>query len=442
MAFVHPQSCECLKSELDIFSVLPTQTSIESGSFIEYHPIAALTNDNTPIEFNISGSGQDYLDLGATQLYVRAEITRSNGAPLEATSQVGPVNLFLHSLFTDVDIKVNDVLITSSNSTYPYRSYLETVLSYGPAAKQSQLTSSLYYKDVAGSMEDRNPLPDTCTNTGLKKRFSFFAGGRTVELMGCLHADLFFQPKYLPSDVGLRIRLVRSKDAFCLMSGQAAGGYRVKIHDCKLFIRKVKLSPSIFLAHAKAFEVGNAKYPIRRVVCKTFTIPAGNLDFTQENVFAGQLPTRIVVGIVDNDAYNGSYEKNPFNFKHYNLTQLKVLIDGQQQHYIRPIEPNFTAHHYLEGYMTQFSGTGKQQKDEGTDISRSDFAQGYAIYAFDLTPDMSEDGYFNLSRDGNVRLELKFSEGLPGTVNVVIYSEFEHCLELDRHKTVIFDFST
>ena len=38
MAFVHEQSCECTKSELDLFSVPPTQTSMEQGSWIEYHP--------------------------------------------------------------------------------------------------------------------------------------------------------------------------------------------------------------------------------------------------------------------------------------------------------------------------------------------------------------------------------------------------------------------
>ena len=60
MAFVHPQSCECMKSELDIFTVPPTQTSIETGNWVEYNPIATL-DDGSSIEFCVSGSGQDYL---------------------------------------------------------------------------------------------------------------------------------------------------------------------------------------------------------------------------------------------------------------------------------------------------------------------------------------------------------------------------------------------
>ena len=50
-----------MKSELDIFTVPPTQTSIETGNWVEYNPIATL-DDGSSIEFCVSGSGQDYLD--------------------------------------------------------------------------------------------------------------------------------------------------------------------------------------------------------------------------------------------------------------------------------------------------------------------------------------------------------------------------------------------
>ena len=97
MAFVHPQSCECMKSELDIFTVPPTQTSIETGNWVEYNPIASIA-DRSPIEFTVSGSGQDYLDAANTQLYVKAKITQADGTDIAGDAAVGPVNLFLHSL--------------------------------------------------------------------------------------------------------------------------------------------------------------------------------------------------------------------------------------------------------------------------------------------------------------------------------------------------------
>ena len=77
MAFIHDQSCEGAKTELDVFSVPPTQTSIEYGNYVEYHPLSI--TDSGPIEFDVSSSGQNYLDFANTKLLVKAKITRGNG---------------------------------------------------------------------------------------------------------------------------------------------------------------------------------------------------------------------------------------------------------------------------------------------------------------------------------------------------------------------------
>ena len=90
----------------------------------------------------------------------------------------------------------------------------------------------------------------------------------------------------------MKIKLVRSKDAFCLMG---AAGTKLVVTHASLFVRKVKLSPSVFLGHDKALENSTAKYPIKRMVCKTFAIPQNYLDVNHEKLFSGQLPTRIVV---------------------------------------------------------------------------------------------------------------------------------------------------
>jgi len=77
MAFVHEQSCEYTKSELDLFSVPPTQTSMEQGSWIVYHLLTTVA-DGSPIEFDVGASGEDYIDFANTMLYVKAKITRAD----------------------------------------------------------------------------------------------------------------------------------------------------------------------------------------------------------------------------------------------------------------------------------------------------------------------------------------------------------------------------
>ena len=436
MAFVHEQSCECLKSELDLFSVPPTQTSVENGNWIEYHPLTTV-GDDSPIEFEINGNGEDYIDLANTMLYVRAKIVRMNGNNIANDTPVGPVNLFLHSLFSQVDISLNGTQVTTSTNTYPYRAMIETLLSYGDDTKNSQLTSALFYPDQPDRM-DVVDFAENARNSGLYKRSRFTHTSHVVDMMGRLHADMFFQDRYLLNEVHVKIKLVRSRNSFCLMS---ADEFKVKVENAIMFVRKVKLSPSVFLAHAKALENATAKYPIRRVVCKTVTVPNGFRDVSHEKLFSGQLPTRIVIGLVGNEGFNGAFTRNPFNFRHFNLMEISVYSDGQQQYGIKPLTTDFANDLYVRAYNTLFSGTGKVFKDEGNGLDRTSFSKGYALYAFDLTPDLGQDDHFNLSKQGSVRLVLKCHDALTENVSVIAYAEFLNVVEIDRNRNVIYDFA-
>ncbi|XP_033110193.1 uncharacterized protein LOC117111391 [Anneissia japonica] len=292
MAYVHKNSCECLKSELDLFSVPPTQTSITKGQWVQYFPYTSIS-DSGPVQFNIQGTNEEYMDLAQTMLRVKAKITKSDGTDLDADDPVGPTNLLLQSLFSEVDVSLNERLITPSTNTYSYRAMIETLLTYGTDAKQTHLTGGLFYKDTAGRMDAANPtVGNAVANNGLKKRSEFTNGSRLVDLIGPIHCDIFFQDRMMLNGVDVKIKLHRSKNSFCLMSPDAAAGFKVHFEDASLYVRKVKLNPSIALAHAKALEKGTAKYPLRRVEVKTLSVPQGNLSFTRESLYNGNLPKR------------------------------------------------------------------------------------------------------------------------------------------------------
>ena len=74
-------------------------------------------------------------------------------------------------------------------------------------------------------------------------------------------------------------------------------------------------------------------------------------------------------------------------------------------------------------------------RDEGNQISREDFA-------FDLTADQCEGDHFDLLKQDNVRLDIKFAQALPNTLNVIAFAEFENILEIDRSRNVLFDYKS
>jgi hypothetical protein len=427
--------CECTKSELELFTVPPTNISMESGSMIEYLPISSV-GDSGPIEFHVS-TNDDYVDLGRTFLYVKVRIKNVDGTDLAADAKVGPVNNWMHSLFSQVDLQINGKLISPSVNTYPYKAYLETLLSYGSDAKAGQLGSDMWFMDN-GNVEAFDPYNTDPINTGFKARSNLVSESTAVEMMGRLHCDLFQQDRYLLNGVDLSIKLIRSPVSFHLMGDAVT--YNTVIEDVALFVRKVKLNPSIPLEHNKMLNQGrNVKYPIRRGVVTTFTISQGNMSINKDNVILGQLPRRVIVGLVTNRAFNGSIKHNPFNFQHFDLNHLSLYAGGIQ-YPNKPLKPDFDNNLYLRSFMTLFEGTGLLNDDRGHGITRNTYKNGCTLYAFDLTADMAEGSHVDPIKHGSLRMDLHFKKALTETVNVVVYSEYDNVIQIDRARNVIVDF--
>lgn len=434
MSLVHHQSRQSIHSGLDLFSVAPTQTSVEEGQFVEHHPLATLS-PYAPIEFSISGATADYIDLSNTFLHLQVKITNPDGTDLAQDAHVGPVNYWMNSLFSQVDMTLNGTLVTSSENTYPYRAYIESTLDYGVGAKQSHLSSSLYYKDTSAQMEATHGR----ANVGFGKRSAHTSESKVVDMMGRLHIDFFHQRKYLINGVDVKIRLIPSKAPFHLMSEVV--GARTLITHASLYVRKAKINPSIALAHAKTLEKTTCKYILKRVVCKTFSIPTGNFSIVQDNLFLSQTPTRIIVGLVDSAAFNGDYLRNPFNFKHMSLNFLGVYIDGRQVP-AKPLTPDFPNRQFIRSYFNSVVGLGLADKNEDNFITREDFADGYALYCFDLSPSLIDGDAFELLKTSSLRLELKFAQALTAPATVIVYGELDSVVEIDKSRQVLTDFSS
>ena len=435
MSLIHTKSCESVHTGLDLFALPPTQTAVQDGLWVEYHPLATLAA-GAPIEFSVSGATADYIDLSNTYLYVKAKVLRQDGTNPPADAVFAPVNYWLHSLFSQVDVSLNNILVTPSENTYPYRAYIESTLNYGREAKTTHLTSALYYQDTANHLESLN----RAENDGFRQRNAQAAAGREVDMIGRLHCDIFHQERYLLNGVDVKIRLIPSKSTFNLMAA-ADATFKSIITHASMFVRKVRLNPAVTLSHAKALERGTVKYPLKRVVVKTFSIPAGNVGAVQDNLFLSQTPNRLVIGLVDSAAFNGENARNPFNFQTLGLSFLSLYLDGKQVP-SKPLQPNFAGGQYVRSFFNLMVSSGLANQDSGSNISRQDFTGGFAFYSMDLTPSLIDDNQlFELVKSGALRMELKFVRALLRSVTVVVWAEMDSVLEIDRSRQVLTDFS-
>jgi hypothetical protein len=193
--------------ELDLFSHQPMQNNIVSSYWNKVGPSNNMA-DSTYLEFLYETD--NYVDLSNTYLNLRVKISdaRAGNHAIAAATNVAGTNNWLHSLFARINLEIGGVSVTTPNDTYPYRAYLETVLSYGADAKKSHLQTQGYYKDEAGHMDTIGER-----NKGYKARKELAEGGRLVELKGRLHLDMFQQPRLIPKGTKLKLTLYRTKDA-------------------------------------------------------------------------------------------------------------------------------------------------------------------------------------------------------------------------------------
>ena len=84
----------------------------------------------------------------------------------------------MHSLFNQVDVFFNQKPISPPTNAYAYRAYLETLLNYGPAAKNSHLKSVLWYNASAGKMDDGKDA-----NIGLVQRRKLLSATKSVDMI-------------------------------------------------------------------------------------------------------------------------------------------------------------------------------------------------------------------------------------------------------------------
>jgi hypothetical protein len=156
-------------------------------------------------------------------------------------------------------------------------------------------------------------------------------------------------------------------------------------------------------------------------------------------ILSGQIPRRLLVVLVDSDAYHGTYAKSPLNFKHFGVTEAKITAGGHNYPNV-PLKSNFADGQFVELYNNLFDVLGMGDENKGNGITKDRFANGSTILAFDLSPDCDDSGHWELIKHGTTSLNLTFSADIPaGGCEAIVYAEYDSMLSIDRNRQPSFD---
>ncbi len=428
--------------ELSIFEHPKPISGIDKAQYIDFRPVAPVTDDSV-IEFNVLGNGSQYLNLRDTRLHAKLLITKADGSTLTEEDAVGFIALPLHSCFKQVDVYLNHENVSPGANLYPYKTYLEKLLNQSTAPGHPHAASELYILDGNPEMGESNNLSESNPNTetegalnkGLHERAKYTNLGRIIDLESSLYCDVTLQERFILNSVDMRVRLYQTPDAFRLMTSSEEK-YKVKIVDIYLRVSKVSVSPETILAHNQALLIKPAVYPYWKSTLKAFSVAKGGYTVNIEDPFQGRIPAKLFCFFVSSEAFNGSYKKNPLEFRHYDLRSAGFFVNGLSVPN-QPQEMNFNHRDVVTAFNSLLETAGKADVNAECDISLDRFVDGFTILGFNLeTSLMNTLDFVVPSKDAHSRLELRFGTPIPEAINVITMAVYPQLLHIDHARNV------
>ena len=442
-AYTQQPCVPCTKSELDLESVPPLQIGIVNDYLVSTGPKLD-PESGGPLEFFFRTSGDDYLDISHCYLYLKCPVINDDGMAIELlkadnthseNASMAPVNLRFHSLFRQLDLRqLNYALVATSGDTYPYRAYLVKLLSYGRDAKET------WFNHLESWCTDKDFNCDAQDNTCLLNPWNTILYSQPFDFKGHLHSNTILQERLLPNNVNVLLVLSRNGPAFHLKDSVRKSAYHVRIEDAVFEVCKVEVPPIEQLRLEKALTASGAKYPLAHVVARHFTLAAGSSTDKVYALPSGQIPT-IIIGLVNNEAFVGSWTKSPFNFAHMDLNQACSVVDGRPLP-AQPWQVDFMQGLYAETYHALLKSTRMYPGNWSNGLSAEQFVGRSMLFSWDLTPYDSEVTAYQLPWClGTAKGSPRFAKPLLQTVTLLAYVQYDNLLVVDAYHTVTFDYN-
>lgn len=435
-------------SELDLFSLPPTNVGVVQTRTVEVPPTNTLTDDS-PIEFRIQNS-RNFIDLKRTYLCLNFKIKMADGTDIPQSWKrpkvvggkveeeevkeltVGPVQMIGCSVVKNFIFSINGVAIGDANGNQAYRSYFESEFLLPEEARKCQLQSAGYFLDDTF---------DTHKGKGHLARMEMCKLSKNVQVIAPLHIDMARQGRLLLPFLDIKLTVYLNSPDFFLESfdGSAANTFKFEILSAKLLVSEWELHEDVANSVEKMLLTGHpVQYPLSQTALRTVYIEEGRTTAPENVIWSSILPSRVLVALCETSALNGSISKSPFNFKHFDVSNIYLDVGGRTLP-SRPFNLNYSAGHYLQAYTNTQEALGFARGNEDNGLTPDKWLNGRVLYAFEVSPGAQSE-MFDVVKRGTTSLRIEFAKPVPkGGVVAVIMGEFPQCLTLDKDRRPFID---
>ena len=401
--------------------------------------------DTGPIVFKFKTQGGERFDSSFGEIEAEHEIINvAKKAKTTETDLIAVINSFPITSYDRVEVKINDEVVTNSSSgNHAFHAYFQQKFSYNKAVKKEILRKTEYYFEEEPDRAEVFALEEGENDHFREKHGIFIANTKSVKSRTQFYLDIFNVDKYYPSDLDFTITLTRNPNAFCLMGPAATEDkYKIKIKKIRLVLRKIIPNKKLVHMEEQLFNSGKKSYiPYSHGIMTSYLMEKGNVSKKFIDVALDKtLPKKMFVFFVDHDAMSGAMNKNPFQWKNYDLQKIQFFVEGRPYPII-PYDFDFNNDEVKQGYMELLNALGVARSNRNINLTVDMYKRYCSVFVLDLHADQCNTDHIHFQKDGSIDVQLLFRTPLPYTINVCFLAYHDYCLTFQRvpekHKIIV-----
>ena len=420
---------------------VPIVDDVLSSHEQEIYPNTSL--DENFIEFEFQTDRNYYVDLRQSFLALKLKFVKGRGSDTyeskekkrehkdesvvftetdddeeeEEVARVTYVNNVMHSIFSNVEVYINNQQIYNSNGFNAHKSSISNNFKTAISEYKRVLHCEGYYYEQ-GPQDISNPLLDPF----FTRRMKLLSRPDGFMLYGKLGIDFLSTSELIYPNMKIRLRLIRARPNFYMISDNP--NVSLGNVDCSLHTRRIALKDDYHKKRMDMLAYAPVEYNYLENLAKTFIIPARQNQFHQENIFNNAPNRRIAIAMNTNSAFTGSFTKNPFWYQQFGLRQIRILRGGQAI-------IDFDTADNCRLYVTTMKAINFQNNIPSIRID--DFKDHYVL-VLDLTSmqDATENCHYPKLVGEPLRLELNFTNPLENVTDFILLGERMSSVAVDK----------
>ncbi len=294
------------------------------------------------------------------------------------------------------------------------------------ALRRRNLYRRLYARDMMETHDYLGVTGGQFVNRGFDERFIVSKGSALFNVHVPITHDVFRMSNHLGPGNRLDIKLTRYPDSFLLNSHITDEGYKLEIVDMRLHLHTITLYESVPRPLEERYQISETQFHKQIVAQNSPTI-----TFRLHN--GGVMPKTVIVAMACAAAVDGAYNYNPWNFHHFFMSEIKLVINGET-HPSDGLQTDFTQPNPLisRAYSWLYENTGCVDGDRGNIVSYPAFMSGSFIIPFDLTPDLCNSLHNHDAKFGYIDLTVSWAIPLPEPIYILYEQVFSRVLVNDK----------